>query len=322
MKVLKVTGIIILVLIVLIASAGLYVKTALPNTGPAPEMKIERTPQRLHRGEYLANSVAVCMDCHSTRDWAVFAGPLKPGNFGGGGEAFDKKQGFPGNFYAPNITPAGIGEWSDGEVFRAVTTGVSKDGRALFPVMGYHRFGQMDEEDVKSIIAYIRSLPTVDNKVPVSEADFPVNFIINTMPHKANFKPMPDSSNAVAYGGYLVNVAGCVDCHSKTDKGAIIPGTEFGGGMEFAQPGGIIRSPNITFDKTGLSGWTAESFANRFKAYADSSYQPVHLRQGDLNSPMPWTMYAKMQDKDLRAIYAYLNTLKPIENKVVRETKL
>jgi len=321
-KILKITGKIVAVLLILILAAGTYVKTALPNTGPAPELKIERTTARLDRGKYLANHVAVCMDCHSTRDWSRLAGPMTENNFGGGGEKFDQTMGFPGKFFAPNITPYKLADWTDGEIFRAVTTGVNKEGKALFPVMGYHRFGQLDKEDIYSIIAYIRELPEVKNDVPVSEADFPVNFIINTMPKEASFTTIPSEQDQVAYGKYLITATGCIECHSMTDKGSVIAGTELGGGMEFGSPNGVVRSPNITMHKTtGIGSWTKESFVQRFKAYADSGYVAPKLNPGDLNSPMPWTMYGGMKERDLEAIYAYLNTVKPIEHHVVRFEK-
>ncbi|HMY47643.1 MAG TPA: cytochrome C, partial [Leptospiraceae bacterium] len=66
-----------------------YVRFALPNVGPAPVMTIESTPERVERGKYLANHVTVCIDCHSTRDWSKFSGPLVPGAIGKGGELFD-----------------------------------------------------------------------------------------------------------------------------------------------------------------------------------------------------------------------------------------
>lgn len=296
MRALKITGKILIGLLLLIGGGMIYVKTALPDTGPAPDIKIERTAERIERGEYLANHVTVCMDCHSTRDWSRYAGPMALGGFGAGGEAFTKEMGFPGKFFAPNITPYALAKWTDGEIFRAVTTGVNKDGKALFPVMAYHRFGQMDREDVYSIIAYIRELPAVKKDVPASEPEFPVNFIINTMPHEAAFTKLPSEQDQVAYGKYLVNATGCVDCHSKTDKGSVVPGTEFGGGMEFASPNGTLRSPNITMHKqTGIGNWSKETFVNRFKAYADSSYVSPKLNSGDVNTPMPWTMYAGMK---------------------------
>lgn len=322
MKALKVTGIIVSLIVAGILAAGTYVKTALPDTGPAPDLTIERSAERVERGRYLANHVAVCMDCHSTRNWQLYAGPMAPGTLGGGGEVFNKEMGFPGTFYAPNITPYALATWTDGELFRAVTTGVSKGGRALFPLMAYHRFGKMHKEDIYSIIAYIRTLEPLVKEVPVSEADFPVNFIINTMPKPAAFTNKPDEDNHLEYGRYLINAAGCVDCHSKTDKGAVVAGTEFGGGMEFLQPAGIIRTPNITFDtETGIGSWTKDFFVQRFKHYGDSSYVPAQLGPGDLNTPMPWAMYSGMKPADLEAIYDYLRSLKPITHEVKRFEK-
>ncbi len=322
MKTLKILAVLFFVLLFGIGLAGLYMKTALPDTGPAPDLTIDRTPARLERGKYLANHVAVCMDCHSTRDWSRFSGPMAGNALGGGGEKFDQQMGFPGVFYAPNITPYALAGWSDGEIFRAVTTGVAKDGHALFPLMAYHRFGQLDQEDIYSIIAYIRQLDPVKKDVPRSKADFPVNYLINTMPQKARFTPLPSKQDPLAYGKYLVTAAGCVDCHSKTDKGSVVKGTEFGGGMEFAGPNGTVRSPNITPHKgTGIGTWSKTAFVQRFKAYADSNRVSANLQATDWNTPMPWTMYAGMDEKDLEAIYLYLNSIAPIDNKVVRFEK-
>lgn len=322
MKVLKYLGIIVAIILVLVVGVGAYVKVALPNTGPAADIRIERTPERIERGKYLANHVTLCIDCHSTRDWSKFAGPMAPDGIGGGGEPFDQTLGFPGKFIAKNITPYSLGNWSDGEILRAVTTGVSKDGRALFPIMGYHRFGQMDQEDIYSIIAYIRTLAPVKKDIPASEADFPFNFIINTLPRKAEFQKRPSETDLVAYGKYVINASGCVECHSMREKGELVPGTEFGGGMEFPQPAGIVRSANITPDKQhGIGAWNKEAFIAKFKAYKDSSYISPVMTPNDINTPMPWTMYADMKEKDLEAIYAYLTTVKPLPNKVTKMEK-
>ncbi|MBX3252774.1 MAG: c-type cytochrome [Chitinophagaceae bacterium] len=313
-------GILVFVVIGLIAT-GSYLKAYLPDIADAPEIKVERSPERMERGRYLANCVAVCMDCHSSRDWSKFAGPLS-GNLGGGGEKFGKDMGFPGTIYSANITPYNLGNWSDGEIFRAITAGVDKDGKALFPVMPYHHYGQMDKEDIYSIIAYIRTLDPIKNNTAERELDFPLNFIVNTMPREAQPKPKPDESERLAYGAYLVNTAGCVDCHSKTDKGAIVKGSEFGGGMEFRQPAGIVRSANITSHKeTGIGRWTKEAFVQRFKQYSDSNYQSPAFTPNDLNSPMPWHMYAGMKEADLEAIFVYLQSLEPIDNTINRYEK-
>jgi mono/diheme cytochrome c family protein len=321
-KTLKIVGIILALLLVVVAAAATYVKTALPNTGDAPELTIDRTPERIERGKYLANHVTVCMDCHSIRDWSKFAGPVAGGNMGGGGEKFDANMGFPGTFYSKNITPYGLGSWTDGEIFRAITSGVTKNGKPLFPLMPYHSYGRMDKEDIYSIIAYIRTLSPVENTVPEPEFDFPVNILINTMPAPAAFTNKPDTANVLEYGKYLVNAANCVDCHSKKDKGNTVPGSEFGGGMEFASPAGIVRTPNITPDmETGIGKWDKATFLQRFKTYADSNYVAATLAPNDLNSPMPWNMYAGMSKSDLEAIYTYLHQLAPISHAVVRYEK-
>lgn len=318
-KLLKIVGILVLVLILAIAAAATYVKTALPDIGEAPVISVERTPERIERGKYLANHVTVCMDCHSSRDWSLFSAPLAAGNFGGGGELFSRDMGFPGVFYARNITPYGIGEWTDGEVFRAITTGQSRDGHALFPIMPYLNYGQLDKEDIYSLIAYIRTLAPVKHDITPAEADFPVNFIINTMPAKANLTQRPSEADVVSYGRYMATAAGCVECHSMRDKGTRVPGTDYGGGMEFIMPTGVTTSANITpHQANGIGSWTADAFVKRFKAYADSTYKPHKVGPKEMNTPMPWMMYAGMEESDLRAIFAYLQTVTPLENMVVK----
>lgn len=320
-KIVKVIIGIIIIIITGLISTGIYLKYYLPNVGKTSDITIETTPERIERGRYLANHVTVCIDCHSTRDWSIYAGPIS-NNMGGGGEKFGKEMGFPGTIYAPNITPFNLKSWTDGEILRAITTGVNKQGKALFPVMPYHHYGQMDAEDIYSIISYIRTLKPLEGNWPARELDFPVSVLINTMPKKAHFTPIPSRSNELAYGKYIVNAAGCVDCHSKTEKGAIIPGTEFGGGMEFKQPAGIVRSANITPHKeTGIGNLSLTDFIQRFKQYTDSTHQPQKLTPHDLNTPMPWYMYAGMNESDLKAIYTYLQSLSPIDNMVNRFEK-
>lgn len=321
MKVLKWLGRILLLVVVAVAIAIGYTMYMLPNVGDAPKLTIERTPERIARGEYLANSVTVCMDCHSRRDWSQFSGPIKEGTLGGGGEIFDRNLGFPGVFYSRNITPYGIGSWTDGEVFRAITTGVSKDGSALFPVMPYHYYGQMATEDIYAIIAYIRTLAPIKNEIPKREIDAPFNIIINTIPKKAKPQTLPKLEDGLPYGAYLVNASGCVECHTPADKGQINRELAFSGGREFNLPWGKLHTPNITPDEeTGLGFWSREKFIQSFKQYQDSAYHSPQLSGHDFNTIMPWTMYSKMTENDLGAIYDYLRTLKPIKNAVTKFT--
>lgn len=296
--------------------AASYLKFGLPNVEEAPYVKIEMTPERIQHGAYLANHVTVCMDCHSTRDWKQFAGPVIPGTLGKGGEYFGREVGFPGKFYARNLTPFNLGDWTDGEIYRAITTGVDKDGEALFPVMPYLFYGKMDRDDIYDIIAYLRTLPSIENTVPEHEIDFPMNFIINTIPVEAEQSERPEKSNTVEYGKYLVNAASCMECHSKAEKGEIIMETAFAGGREFKMPNGIVRSANITPEnETGIGFWTETAFVNRFKSY-DNPNNFSQMKENQVNTIMPWTMFAGMDTTDLKAIYSYLKTLKPIKNKV------
>lgn len=309
---------VLLLLVIGVIGILLYVKLALPNVGKMEYLSVKPTSSRLERGKYLATNVCVCMDCHSTRNWNEFSGPLVEGTLGKGGEVFDQRFGFPGSFYSKNITPSGIGDWTDAEVLRAISSGISKNGTALFPVMPHPNFGQMDKEDLISIIAYLRILKPIKNEVPESKADFPMNFIINTIPKAPHYSKIPSKNDAVAYGGYLFNAASCAECHSKKENGKPIEGMELAGGFEFPMvTGGIAKSANITQDKeTGIGKWTETDFVKRFKSYTDSTYISNKVSKGNFNTVMPWTMYGNMKEEDLKAIYAYLKTVKPIRNSV------
>jgi mono/diheme cytochrome c family protein len=186
--------------------------------------------------------------------------------------------------------------------------------------MPYRNYGKMDREDLYSIIAYIRSLAPIVHVVEPSVSDFPMNFIIHTIPQKAEFGTLPSTNDILARGAYLFNAASCNACHSKEEKGEKIKGLELAGGFEFPMPtGGVVRSANITPDKeTGIGNWTETAFLQRFKLYSDSSYKNPTIGKGDFNSVMPWTMYTKMDEADLKAIYAYLKTVKPVKNTVVK----
>jgi mono/diheme cytochrome c family protein len=323
-KFFRVFGYALLILILIMAALLTYIKIALPRVGPAPTLTFEYTPDRIERGRYLANTVTVCVDCHSSRDWSKFAGPVIDGTIGKGGERFDQSVGFPGVYYSKNITPAGIARYTDGELFRLITTGVTKEGRAMFPVMPYAHYGQMDSEDIKSIISYVRSFTPIENQVQESVSDFPMNFIINTIPSKASPQKLPPKSDLLGYGAYMANASGCIECHTPVKRGQIIPELAFSGGREFKlKDGSIVRSSNITPDvELGIGAWTEEIFTSKFKAFADSAYKPQTVSQGQFNSIMPWNMYCHMTKEDLAAIYAYIKTVKPVKNKVVKFTAM
>ena len=166
-------------LVVLAAGAGLgYLMFAFPKVPPPAVVTLEPTPERLARGKYLSDHVTGCTSCHSERDWTKFAGPVKPDRIGVGGQEFPV--GGAGTVYAKNITPAAIGSWSDGELQRAVTAGVSKDGTPLFPLMPYPHFGAMAADDMHAILSYVRSWRAIESQVPARSLNFPMNLIVRT----------------------------------------------------------------------------------------------------------------------------------------------
>jgi mono/diheme cytochrome c family protein len=314
-----VTYTVITVILVIIGGIA-YITLALPNVGKPEDIKIALTPQRVARGNYLANHVVVCVDCHSTRNWSRFAGPIDTAVIGAGGEKFDRTVGFPGEVYVPNITPAHLKDWTDGELYRAITTGVKKDGSAIFPIMPWQYYGKMDREDVYSIIAYIRTLTPRSTQFPERKLNFPLNLLVNTMPQKATGGKRPDESDTLKYGAYLVQSAACKDCHTQAVDGKLIAGMDFAGGKEYGMPGGgKLRSSNITPDKkTGIGTWTKEQFVDRFAQYGNGTAKPVAVKKGEYQTIMPWWKYGGMKTADLEAMYAYLKTVKAVNNKVVK----
>lgn len=312
-----IVGLFIVIPVVLISGTA-YLKFALPSVGYPPDINIEITPERVERGKYLAYHVAMCMDCHSTRDWSLFSGPMVPGTDGKGGEHFGPEADFPGDFYSRNITSSHLGSWSDGEVFRAITSGVSRDGSALFPVMPYDYFRKMDREDIYDIIAFIRTLPPIENKIPARSVNFPLNLIINTLPAKPAFTKKPARQDTVAYGAYLANAAGCIGCHTPIKGGNPVESMKFAGGRKFIFPEFTVVSANITPDKeTGIGSWTDSFFVSRFKAFTlPGSTPPVTATTP--TTVMPWTMYGGMDTSDLISIFRYLQTQAPTKHEVNR----
>lgn len=321
-KLIKIGAIVLGVIVVLIISGSVYFNVTYPKVVPVSNVKVQLTAERIERGKYLANHVTLCLDCHSTRDFSKYSGPIKPGTEGMGGEVFGKEMGLPGTIPVKNITPAALGNWTDGEIIRALTSGLNKNNEALFPVMPYLNYAHMSEEDLYSIISYIRTIKPIKNEVGEKELDFPVNYIEKTLPLDT-YKPIktPDKSDMKAYGKYLATIASCSDCHAQTKDGEPITGMEYAGGTGIELPFGTIRAANLTPDvETGLGAWTKEQFIQRFKSMATDEVKNMEVQPGSFNTIMPWSMYGGMTEEDLGAIYEYLHSLKPVKNMVVKFT--
>ncbi len=279
----------------------------------------------LERGEYLALHVAACVDCHSKRDFTKFSGPVIPGTEGGGGFLFDEKLGLPGKIFGRNITPdneTGIGTWTDDDILKAMTLGISKNGDTLFPLMPYIQFNHMAKEDLLSIIAYIRTWKPIRNKVPARQLMMPIAMAYPGPALQASIdgNVRPPESDKVQYGGYLATMADCGTCHSpQTPQGPDVS-KMFAGGYLFDLGSNKVSSANITPDSaTGIGGWTEERFLNKFTQYREE--KSYNYNPGNQNSVMPLSVLAGMKDEDLKAIYAYMKTIAPITNKVEKYPK-
>lgn len=276
----------------------------------------------VERGRYLANNVAVCISCHSQRDWSLLYAPNTDGRLGAGSGSTQLVEDFPPGtvVWTRNLTPTHLSSWSDAEIARAITSGLSRDGSPLFLNMPYDQFGKLSKGDVASIIAYLRSLAPQPDDVPARVLKFPLSLVVRTMPMEALLPAESPEPGTAAYGEYLVNAASCVWCHSPVDSNSVIvPGTELSGGHPFpvVAPGaGLVYSANLTPHATGLGTWTRETFIARFKGLDPTLRTPVSA--GGFNTPMPWLSFAGMTEEDLGSIYDFLATRPPIDNTVIK----
>jgi mono/diheme cytochrome c family protein len=282
-----------------------------PRTRPLTARTFERTPQRLERGRYIATALSGCIYCHTPHDWNAPGHPVLLGKEGAG-ELLPYGD-LPGRIVAPNLTPdpeTGAGRWTDDQLARAIREGVGHDGRALFPIMPYTHYRKMSDEDLASVIVYFRSLPAVRNELPATQIIFPVKYLIRGVPEPvtASVSDLPTGSSALDRGAYLVNMAGCSDCHTPQEKGQELPGMTFAGGFSFPGPWGTVVSANITPDPSGISYYDESLFLEVMHTGS--------VKARPLSPVMPIGVYKNLTDDDLKAMFAYLRTLKPVQHRV------
>ena len=283
-----------------------------PRTRALTSRKFDSTPARMQRGQYLVNNVLDCMDCHAEHDWTAHDAPVVPGTLGSG-QDMNLLKGFPGQVYAPNITPdpaTGAGTWSDDQLARAIREGVGHDGRALFPFMPYPDFRNLSDEDLASVIVYLRSLPPIKKQRPTTELIFPVRYLIRSAPQPLSTPVAdPDASTPEKRGKYLVSIAGCTDCHTPQDAhGQPLAGMDLSGGFILEGPWGRVASANLTPDPSGIPYYDTALFTQTLRT--------GFVKARKLSQIMPWHTYRGMTDEDLAAIFVYLKTLKPVRHHV------
>lgn len=313
------------VFVVIAAAIGLacyvsYYYIKYPVVFPAPDVTVKLTPENLEKGRYLSTHVYVCFECHTPRNRDFFASPLVMEKHGMGGEKL-KRDESEGVFYTSNLTPAALGDWTDGEIIRAINEGVSRDGKPLYWGMPSGKYKHMPQDHLEAIVAYLRTLSPISADIPRSDPSWRIWKDMRTWQEKAEPRPAPQPSDSLEYGHFLVKMASCEGCHAHIDKnGEYFEELGLSGGYEFNMYDrkDIVRGANITPDaETGIGRWTKQQFIQRFKMYATPEGQKIPAKEGQFQTPMHWTMYGGMSEQDLGAIYYYLMAQKPVKHSVV-----
>lgn len=279
-----------------------------PRARPLRNVQFERTAVRAERGRYLAEGPLTCFRCHSDRDWSQPGAPPVAGKIGAG--HIFTEDGRPW-LVAPNITPdreTGAGTWADDMFARAIREGIGHDGRPLHPQMWYRAFSDLSDEDVASIVVYLRTIPAVRNALPTTRLPFSVRLRITSDPQPI-MTPQPRRPDAefVQWGGYLASVADCVGCHTDWyHPGSAVNEKFFAGGNELTTPNGTVFSANMTSDPSGISYYDAAMFVGVMRT------GKVGARV--LNGAMPWYWYRNMSDEDLKFIFEALKQAQKVKH--------
>lgn len=257
----------------------------------------------LERGTYLMRSIVACGNCHTP---GSLEGKPDPVRELAGGAKFDEP---PFTAHALNLTPdpeTGLGKWTDQQIVDAIREGQRPDGSIIGPPMPIELYRGISNRDAHAIVAYLRSVKPIRNKVPKSIYRIPLP--PNYGPPVMNVPEVP-RSDRLRYGAYLAGPLGhCTECHTPM----VPPGRrdfahQLGAGG-FPIPGtwGTVFSPNITPDKeTGIGEWTDTEIKRAIT-------QGVR-RDGDrMYPPMAYHFYKNISAADLDALVAYLRSMKPI----------
>lgn len=255
-------------------------------TAPAPMLTVAGTPEQIARGEYLAN--ISCASCHSAL--GADGRPDRTQTLSGGWnigavEGLD----FMGDIIVENLTPGGkLAGYTDGEIFRAIRHGVSKEGHrlAFMPLLPY---GQLSDADTEAIIAYLRTLPAIDT--PRATGDR-INFLgamllgSGLLPDpavQAEMVSAPAPGTTAEYGRYVATFGECRGCHGADMTGAAATAVT----KAYPNPRPFVGALSLA----------------QFIQMMRSGIKPdgVAFPEG-----MPWQNASKMNDDDLAALYAYL----------------
>ncbi|HYF08717.1 MAG TPA: cytochrome c [Acetobacteraceae bacterium] len=254
----------------------------------------------VERGRYLVEGIVACGNCHTPKGPD---GRDLPGRNLAGGQVIEEPNLF--RAVASNITPdreTGIGNWTDAQLGRAIREGIRPDGSLIGPPMPFEFYRDISDSDLAAMIAYLRSLPAVSNRVERSRYSIPLPPAYG--PPVASV-PDPPAGDAVARGAYLAGPLGhCLDCHTPRGPDMQLQRQNLGaGGLPISGPWGVVVSRNITpHREEGIGAWTDEQVI----AAITRAEAPGGRRLGP---PMGYGYYARMNERDLRDVVAYLRSL-------------
>ncbi|MEP2024819.1 MAG: c-type cytochrome [Reichenbachiella sp.] len=279
---------------------------------PQLQFEVQLDSTKIERGKKL--TLMLCANCHIDPKTEKLTGTLM----------LDAPPEF-GKVYSQNITQDkqyGIGNWTDGELIYLLRTGIKKDGSYAPPYMA--KLPKMADEDIESIVAYLRS----DDQMIAADAtpDHPVepsfltkllcNIAWKPLPMPTQEIPLPDSSDQIAVGRYYAQNLDCFSCHSadfKTNnflEPELSEGYFGGGNQPLNRKGQVILTANLTPHETGITNYSEAEFVRMLRFGLKSNEAPLRY---------PMLPYTHLTNDEASAIYKYLQTLTPIDNKVERQ---
>lgn len=252
----------------------------------------------LERGEYLVRGPAGCGNCHT---------PMGPQGFVAGQELAGRlvEDGMAFTAYAPNITPAGrIAGWTDDELARSIREGIRPDGSIIGPPMPFSMYKGLGDEDLAAIVAFLRTVPAVENEVPASTYRIPLPPAYGPPVESV---AAPPRGVTAEYGAYLAGpIAHCMECHTPMGPQGPMLSTALGqGGFEFHGPWGISVASNITPSEDGIARWSDDEL----RQMITKGVRPDGTR---MLPPMPYGFLDRATQDDLDAIVLYLRSLPPL----------
>jgi mono/diheme cytochrome c family protein len=250
------------------------------------------------RGDYLVNGLLTCGNCHTPKGPT---GDIMEKAFSGG-LSWDEP---PFKVTAPNITPdkeTGIGNYTDAQLKTVLRKGIKANGIPVAMVMPSGFYEIMTDRDLDAVVAYLRSLKPIKNKVDDPIYKMPQGHPIPPGGDKKFTEA--DMSDKTKKGFYLVTIAHCLECHTPLGpRGRDFAAKLGAGGFELKGPWGVSVSRNITSSKEkGIGAWTDAEVKRAIT-------QGIRKDGSKLKPPMAFHSYAKITADDLDAVVAYLRTV-------------